>query len=72
VYKGAPLSITAVVLGPMELLTELGLVVLRDVESLLKFVSTVSKRTLKFKNKQFRISLTDFEDLNRKSVEPAR
>ena len=48
--KRASLTITAMVLRSVELLTELGLVILRYIVALLEFMPTVSKRALEIKN----------------------
>ena len=47
VDEGAPLAVAAVVLRPVELLAELGFVILRYIVALLKFVAAVGKRALK-------------------------
>ena len=44
--EGAPLPVAAVMLGAVELLTELRLVVLGDVQSFLQFVPAVRESTL--------------------------
>ena len=47
--KGAPRAIAAVVLGAVELLTQLGLVVLWYIDPFLELMAAMSKRALKFK-----------------------